>query len=40
VLTSCVLYGIFNTMAIDKNAVLKDAQKYAAKGQYAKAIAE
>ena len=27
-------------MAIDKNAITKEAQKYAAKGQYDKAIAE
>jgi tetratricopeptide (TPR) repeat protein len=27
-------------MAIDKNAVIKDAQKYVAKGQFDKAIAE
>jgi pilus assembly protein FimV len=31
---------VFLSMAIDKNAVIKDAQKYVAKGQFDKAIAE
>jgi len=33
-------FMVFLSMAIDKNAVIKEAQKYVAKGQFDKAIAE
>lgn len=34
------MFVVFSYMAIDKNAVIKEAQKFAAKGQFDKAIAE
>ncbi len=39
-MTPCQALWYFEPMALEKNTVLKDAQKFAAKGQYDKAIAE